>query len=262
MTTPNTFTQTILFLAANPKGTVSLRLDQELRDIGEGLQRAQKRDQFKLEQRSAVRPRDIQRAMLDLGPQIIHFSGHGAGEAGLVFEDEIGNSKLVDGDALAALFELFVDQLNCVVLNGCYSEVQAQAIAQHIPYVIGMNKAIGDQAAITFAIGFYDALGAGRNVEFAFKLGCAAIRMEGIAEHLTPVLIKKSIAAGDEIKINSIPPTITSDTAELNDPISTPPSTTPDQTGMSQTNTGSSTGWQINVGGGGTVNITPPNPQH
>ncbi len=135
MTSPNT-TQTILFLAANPQGTTPLRLDRELRDISEGLQRAQKRDRFKLEQRSAVRPRDIQRAMLDLNPQIIHFSGHGEGEAGLVFEDEIGNSKLVDGDALAALFELFADRLNCVVLNGCYSEVQAQAIAQHIPYVI------------------------------------------------------------------------------------------------------------------------------
>jgi hypothetical protein len=46
--------QTILFLAANPKGTAPLRLDQELRDIGEGLQHAQKRDQFNLEQRSTV----------------------------------------------------------------------------------------------------------------------------------------------------------------------------------------------------------------
>jgi hypothetical protein len=33
-------------------------------------------------------------------------------------------------------------------------------------------------------------------------------------------------------------------------------------TALSQTNTGNSTGWQINVGDGGTVNITPPNPQH
>lgn len=261
MTTSNTAPQTILFLAANPKGTVPLRLDQELRDIGEGLQRAQKRDRFNLEQRSAVRPRDIQRAMLDLSPQIIHFSGHGEGEAGLVFEDEIGNSKLVDGDALAALFELFADQLNCVVLNGCYSEVQAQAISQHIPYVIGMNKAIGDKAAITFAVGFYDALGAGRDVEFAFKLGCAAIRLEGIAEHLTPVLIQKPIAAGDAVQVNPTSQPITSDPADLKDPIPTP-TATPAQPEMSQTNIGTSTGWQIHVGGGGTVNITPPNPQH
>jgi hypothetical protein len=201
--------QTILFLAANPKNTAPLRLDQELRDIGEGLQRAQKRDQFNLEQRWAVRPRDIQRAMLDLGPNILHFSGHGEGEAGLVFEDEIGNPKLVDGEALAGLFELFADQLNCVVLNGCYTEVQAKAIAQHIPYVIGMNKAIGDKAAITFAVGFYDALGAGRDVEFAFKLGCAAIRLEGISEHLTPVLVKKPVTSGDAVQVKPTSQTIT-----------------------------------------------------
>ena len=208
MPSSNADAQTILFLAANPKDIGRLRLDQELRDIADGLQRAQQRDQFKLEQRLAVRPRDIQRAMLDVGPQLIHFSGHGTGEQGLIFEDDIGNAKLVDGAALAGLFELFADQITCVVLNGCYSEAQAQAIAQHIPYVIGMNQAIGDKAAISFAVGFYDALGAGRPIEFAYKLGCSAIRMEGIAEHLTPVLLKQS-TAGEAIvqpKPNPMPP--------------------------------------------------------
>jgi hypothetical protein len=178
----------ILILAANPKNTPPLRLDEELRDIEEGLRRAQKRDQFSLEQKLAVRPRDIQRALLDIKPQIIHFSGHGKGEEGLVFEDEIGQSKLVSGVALAGLFKLFADRIECVVLNGCYSEEQAKAIAQHINYVIGMSQAIGDKAAIEFAVGFYDALGAGYPIEFAYKLGCSAILMHGIQEHLTPIL--------------------------------------------------------------------------
>jgi AAA ATPase domain len=143
--------------------------------------------------------------MLDLQPKIVHFSGHGRSEAGLVFEDEIGNGKLVDGAAMAGLFELFADQLHCVVLNSCYSEVQAKAISQHIPYVIGMNQAIGDKAAIAFSVGFYDALGVGRDVEFAFKLGCNAIRLEGIAEHLTPVLLKKPIPIGASAFITGTP---------------------------------------------------------
>jgi hypothetical protein len=33
--------------------------------------------------------------------------------------------KVVDGAALAELFALFANQIQCVVLNGCYSEVQA-----------------------------------------------------------------------------------------------------------------------------------------
>ena len=54
-----------------------------------------------------------------------------------------------------------------------------------------MKKAIGDRAAIEFAVGFYDALGAGESIEFAYNLGCAAIQLAGIEEHLTPVLLKK-----------------------------------------------------------------------
>lgn len=183
--------QTILILTANPQGTSPLRLDQEVRDIEQGLERAKQRDRFIVKSMLAVRPRDIQRAMLDLNPSIVHFSGHGTGDEGLVFEDETGSAKLVDGEALAGLFELFAEQVECVVLNGCYSEVQAEAIRQHINYVIGMKKAIGDKAAIEFAVGFYDALGAGRSVEFAHKLGCAAIRLAGIPEQLTPTLKKK-----------------------------------------------------------------------
>jgi len=98
---------------------------------------------------------------------------------------------LVTGEALAGLFELFADQVQCVVLNACYSDVQAVAIARHIPYVIGMNAAIGDRAAIEFAISFYDALGAGREIPFAYKLGCNAIQLAGIPESLTPVLHQK-----------------------------------------------------------------------
>jgi hypothetical protein len=214
MSTLNPAPQTILFLTANPTDAARPRLSQELRNIGEGLQRSQKRDQFKLEQRWAVHPLDIQRAMLDLEPNILHFSGHSEGEAGIVFENESGNTTLVDGEALASLFKLFSDKLNCIVLNGCYTEVQANVIAQHIPYVIGMNQAIWDKPAITFTVGFYDALGAGRDVEFAFKLGCTAIQLEGIAEHLTPVLIKKPVVDGkkDQGNPNSQPITSISTT--------------------------------------------------
>ncbi|HEY9639861.1 MAG TPA: CHAT domain-containing protein [Coleofasciculaceae cyanobacterium] len=189
-TSAATPTRKILILTANPQDSQRRRLDQEVRDITEGLRRSQQRDQFQVQQQWAVRPRDIQRAMLDINPCIVHFSGQG-GESGLVFEDEKGNTQLVNGAALAGLFQIFADQVECVVLNGCYSEPQAEAIAQHINYVIGMNQAIGEAAAIEFAVGFYDALGAGRSVEFAYAIGCSAIQLAGIAENLTPVLKKK-----------------------------------------------------------------------
>jgi CHAT domain-containing protein len=181
--------QTILFLAANPKNTQQLRLDEEVREIENGLRRSLQRDRFTLAQRWAVRATDLRQAMLDLNPQIVHFSGHGEGEAGLVFEDAIGQAKLVSTEALAGLFKLFAPPLQCVVLNGCYSELQAQAIAQHVPFVIGMKQAILDKAAIAFAVGFYDALGAGRSIGQAFEFGKSAIQLEGIPEHEMPILL-------------------------------------------------------------------------
>jgi hypothetical protein len=183
--------KTILILASNPRTTASLRLDEEVREIDAGLQRARKRELFDLKQRWAVRIQDVYQSLLDFNPSIVHFSGHGSGDDGLVLEDENGQVRLVETVALAGLFEVFANRIECVVLNACYSEVQAGAIAQHIPYVVGMSQAIGDKAAIKFATGFYSALGSGESVEFAYKLGCSVIQLDGIAKHLTPILKRK-----------------------------------------------------------------------
>ncbi|MCY7334503.1 MAG: leucine-rich repeat domain-containing protein, partial [Pseudanabaena sp. CAN_BIN31] len=121
--------KTILMLAANPKNTVNLRLQEEERDIKERLRLAGYGTE-PIKSSVSVRPRDIQQSILDFKPQIIHFSGHGANADGLVFEDIDGTTKLISGDDLADLFGLFKDRIECVVLNACYSEVQAEAIRQ------------------------------------------------------------------------------------------------------------------------------------
>ena len=177
----------ILLLSANPTDTSKLRLDEEVREIKAGLERAKHREEFEIIPILAVRVDDLRRALLDYEPQIIHFSGHGEGDEGLVLENNSGQMQLVSAQALGRLFKLF-PKVECVVLNACYSEVQAEAIYQHIDYVIGMNKAIGDRAAIKFAVGFYDALGAGRTIEDCFEFGCTSIDLENIPESSTPVI--------------------------------------------------------------------------
>ena len=217
-----TVQRTILVLAANPSNTNRLRLDHEVRDITNGLKRSNYRDQLRLETQWAVRHRDIQRAMLDTKPSIVHFCGHSIGNKttqllesegasdsrfsrkkrdlettatkapeGLMFEDNNGQAYLLDSESLAEFFKLFSDRVQCVLLNGCYSETQAEAISQHIEYVIGMSRAIKDQSAIEFAIGFYDAIGAGESIEFAFDLGCSAIRMAKLPGYDIPKLKRK-----------------------------------------------------------------------
>ena len=84
-------------------------------------------------------------------------------------------------DATLGLGEALVSgQVECVLLNACYSEAQATAITGHIPYVIGMHQALSDAAALSFSAGFYQALGAGRSLTDAYQFGVVQIRLHGI----------------------------------------------------------------------------------
>lgn len=173
---------TLLILAADPLSQSRLRLDEEVREIQNGLRHSRRK--LNVKQQWATRTKDLRRALLDHKPTYVHFCGHGGGEAGIVLDDHP-----VSAEALAGLFALFSSSVKCVVLNACYSIVQATAIAQHIDAVIGMNREIGDRAAIEFAVAFYDAVGAGEPISLSFELGCNAIHLAGIQEHLTPKLL-------------------------------------------------------------------------
>ncbi|MDJ0797750.1 MAG: AAA-like domain-containing protein [Calothrix sp. MO_167.B12] len=187
--------QKILILTANPTNTQPLRLSEEVREIKSAWERSLKREQFEIVVESAVRPKELRRALLTHKPQILHFSGHGSGEQGLFFMGDSGKAVLVTPDALSRFFKAIknIFTIETVLLNACYSEVQAEGIYPYINYIIGMNNAIGDQAAIQFSIGFYDTLFNGESIENAFLLGRNAIELENIPEHLTPVFRKNNI---------------------------------------------------------------------
>lgn len=178
----------ILVLATNPEETTPLRLDEEVRSIDQALQQSRFRDKFELEQQWAVRVSDLQRFLLRYKPDIVHFSGHGSESSEIILEDSEGNSKPVPASALSNLFSLLKDNIKCVVLNACYSEAQAEAVSRHISCVVGMSKAIGDEAAISFSEAFYGALGDGRDIKTAFELGCNQINLAYLDEHDIPKL--------------------------------------------------------------------------
>lgn len=192
----------ILFLASNPAESSRLRLDEEAREIEEGLRLAKYRDRFEIHKRFALRTRDIGRALLDIEPDIVHFSGHGSIK-GLMVEDESGKVVWLQTEALAGLFQFFSNRVECVLLNACHSHVQATAINLHIDFVIGMSSAVRDSAAVQFAVGFYDALGAGKSYEQAFKFGKNAILMDNKMLGVTkPVFYSKQYTAASPQPVN------------------------------------------------------------
>ncbi|HEX6869114.1 MAG TPA: CHAT domain-containing protein [Candidatus Limnocylindrales bacterium] len=187
----------ILFLAANPVDGEPLRLDEEMRAIDRALREAEYRDRFEVEQRWAVRIGDLQEALLRVRPDIVHFSGHGADSSEIVLQDESGVGRVVPADALSGLFSVLRDDIRCVVLNACYSEGQARAIAESIDCVIGMTNAIGDEAAVLFATGFYRGLGYGQDVKTAFDLGTNQIALRGVPDADIPRLLATKVDAAD-----------------------------------------------------------------
>jgi len=198
----------ILFLAANPKNTTALRLDEEIREIQSRIRAADFRDHFDLISRWAVRPDDLLQALNEVRPHVVHFSGHGSTASELVLEDRDGQAMPVSAAALVALFRNLKDNIRLVLLNACHSETQAKAISGEIDCTIGMTKAIGDEAAISFASWFYGALAFGRSVGEAYEQGRTALMLNGIPEESTPaLLVRPGVDALQSILVDRNPAT-------------------------------------------------------
>ena len=182
----------IVFLASNPLGKDRLALDREVREIESMIRLAERRDRLKLISKWAVRPDDLLQVLNQHNATVLHFSGHGTSFDELVFTGSDNEPKPVSEPGLRALFKTLGGKTRLVILNACFSSSQAEAIVQFVDCTIGMNKKIGDAAAISFAAALYRAIGFGRSVQEAFDQGKTALLLKGIPEENTPELFCKN----------------------------------------------------------------------
>lgn len=176
----------MLFAAANPDVT-KLAIDVEWRRIEERFSLKKCRIEINRIDRWATTTDDLRRAVLDDRPEIIHLSAHGKLHRGLRFADSAGQVRHVTGQALAGLFALF-DCVECVVLNVCHSAEQAAFIARHVHCVIGMKGEIGDDSAVEFSAGFYDALTAGEPYGRCFDIALNALELANLTDMDCPTI--------------------------------------------------------------------------
>jgi hypothetical protein len=179
----------ILFLSASPNNTSQTRLDVESRAIEEALFSTGKGHEFDLRQHWATRVTDLQGCFLRYEPNIVHFSGHGSKNGAIVLENSQGSIHYVPPNALSELFSLFSAQIRCVILNACYSDIQAKAISIHINTVIGIPNELEDEQAVAFSRSFYQALGFGKDVQTAFQLGKNQISLEHLGNFQPQIYI-------------------------------------------------------------------------
>ena len=179
----------VLLACANPLGTGRLLLDSEIRTVLEAVELSQARDHIHVVTCVAITIRDLSRTLMKYDCNILHVSGHGT-HNGLVLADEQGGIRLVDQRVLAELLQIYETSLQCVILNACYSATQGSLLAQHVPFTIMMDGPLTDSVAIKFSEGFYDALGAGKSIEAAFKQGQLRVKFDAPDARL-PVLLKQ-----------------------------------------------------------------------
>jgi hypothetical protein len=189
----------ILFLSANPQGTNPLKLDEEAREIQLKIRAAEYRDSMEFITQWAARPDDLLQFLNQYKPDIVHFSGHGSETEEIILLDKNGTPKPVSKAALVSLFRNFKKSTRVAVLNACFSQPQAESIAEEIGCAIGMTREITDDAAIVFAGSFYRAIGFGCSVQEAFEQGKTALLGEDIPEEKTPALMCRNGMKADAI---------------------------------------------------------------
>jgi pSer/pThr/pTyr-binding forkhead associated (FHA) protein len=199
----------ILFVAANPGHTDDLDLDKECDGIERELRSAPHRD-FQLISRWAVTVDEMMRHLNELSPTVLHFAGHGiaagphgsgsarasrdvavptdrvADASGIYLLDERGGPQLVTASALLKMIKAAATSVRVVVLNACYSEDQAQALCGAVDCVIGMAGTLDDEAARSFAVGLYRALGHRRSVGNAFEQAVATLAGKALPGQAIP----------------------------------------------------------------------------
>jgi hypothetical protein len=192
----------ILFLAANPDGTSALKLGEECAEIQRELKMTPHRDDFHFESGWAVGIDELMRHLTELDPLVVHFSGHGDRSAGLLLQGEQGQTQPVSARALALMVEAAARSVRVVVLNACYTTVQADALRAKVDCVVGMSGAIGDAAARAFAIRFYGALGNRRSIGNAVAQGIAALAAKQFPDEVLPRCVTRDGIDADQVLLD------------------------------------------------------------
>jgi CHAT domain len=180
----------VLAVFANPRGSNTLRLGEENRVMEQCIKRSKNRSKFRLRSLHAATVDDLMRELLEDEYHIVHISGHGTGR-GLLFEDETGQPTVPSPMSLAEIFRAHSPPLECVILNCCYSIREGILTALGVPFTIAAETPLYDQSSIEFTRGFYDAVGAGRDISFAYGEGVRRCLAKNLDSLYLPRLLRR-----------------------------------------------------------------------
>ena len=159
----------MLVVTASPGGYPAFDRDQAWFSVLDSLDYLALENKLVLERLSKPTLFDLQRRLREKEYHILHFIGHGnmntfTGEGSLIFEDEMGRGRPVNGEHLGALLRDHFS-LRLVTLAACeavrtpttnpYLTIAANLIRRGVPAVVATHSSLSATATTTFANTFY-----------------------------------------------------------------------------------------------------------
>ncbi|MGC1396185.1 MAG: tetratricopeptide repeat-containing serine protease family protein [Coleofasciculaceae cyanobacterium] len=194
--------KSILMLSANPKNPKTERRKKEIEKITNALGRAtlKRREKHKNptlfdepHDKLDIKADKLDEELSAIKPWIIQISGSANGIEGLTRESDSGRATSKTPEkSIADLFEFHAKSVQCIILNGCYSDVQAREIVQYIDFVIGINQDLEESKVLKFLDDFYFYIGSERTIIDSYQRSCHHLNGTGIQNKLMPILLDKS----------------------------------------------------------------------
>jgi hypothetical protein len=210
----------ILGLVAAPKGLLSLDVQAEQENLNKALEGAVAEGLVELTWAPDASWRTIHGLLLGQAWNVLHFVGHGdfdpaGGEGRLALVGPDGGPDFVQASRLADLLSEAEPTPRLVVLNSCaagqsgaddlFSGTAAALVHGGVSAVAAMQFSVSDDAAISFARGFYTAIAHGRPIDMAARSGRIEILGLNTLEWVTPVLYARG-GVGELFRLQG-PPT-------------------------------------------------------
>lgn len=168
-------TKKVLLVINNPLDENPLNTSGEGKAIQEALRRSSGREYIDSQISLGTTKDNLRRELLDKEYDIVHFAGHGKPN-GIVLADDNGNADVLSLDELRTILSNH-NSISCVIFNSCFTISQLQEDNFEKYTIVGMEDSVDDNVAIEFSKGFYDALGAQKDINFCVAEGIKAAKI-------------------------------------------------------------------------------------
>lgn len=175
----------LLVAAATPAAASRTQAGLDLARIRARVDRLGLADRVEVIDRREVDAADLGADLLRHRPHILHFSGHGCAQDGIMLEGMGKETTTMDAGALRQMFEHLPVRPHLLVLNGCRSGAQAEALEEAVDSCIGHESHSDDRRSVEFADTLYLNLLQGRSVTQSFEQARSAVAgVPAVLRHL------------------------------------------------------------------------------